>query len=264
VAGTVIDGKSHTTNLPWQLDEKVLAHTLGGPPVKLLNDLEAGGYGMLHLGPDDLHVLIPGSHPGRKGHAAVIAAGTGLGECILCWDGQRYIPMASEGGHVDFAPRTDQEIELLRYLRTKVRGRVSIERVLSGPGFYDLYCFLRDSGHAAEPPALAEKLRGVDPDPIITRLGLAGEDALCVATLELFSTLYGVEAGNLALKCLPTRVFVGGGIAPKILPVLQRGSFMRGFTDKGRFSGFMKGIEVSVALNPEAPLVGAAYFARTM
>jgi glucokinase len=264
VAGPVFDGKCHTTNLPWELDEPVLAQAIGAERVKLLNDLEAAGYGMLHLSAAEMCVLNLGRSPGRKGHAAVIAAGTGLGESILCWDGQRYHPMASEGGHVDFAPRTDQEVELLRYLRAKVGGRVSIERVLSGPGFYDLYCFLRDSGHAAEPPSLAQRLRGVDPDPIITQLGLAGEDPLCVATLELFSTLYGVEAGNLALKCLPTRVFVGGGIAPKILPVLQKGSFMRGFTDKGRFADFMKGIEVSVALNPAAPLVGAAHYALTM
>jgi glucokinase len=262
VAGTVLDGKCHTTNLPWELDERVLAQAIDAPRVKLLNDVEAAGYGMLHLSADEMCVLNPGNRPGRKGHAAVIAAGTGLGEAILSWDGQRYHPMASEGGHVDFAPRTDQEIELLRYLRAKVGGRVSIERVLSGPGFYDMYCFLRDSGHAPEPRALAEKLRGVDPDPIITQLGLAGEDPLCFATLELFSILYGVEAGNLALKCLPTRVFVGGGIAPKILPVVRGGSFMRGFTDKGRFAELMKGIEVSVALNPAAPLIGAAHFAQ--
>jgi glucokinase len=264
VAGTVIDGKCHTTNLPWELDEQVLARAINAPRVKLLNDLEAAGYGMLHLSSNEMCVLNPSSHPGRKGHAAVIAAGTGLGEAILFWDGQRYHPMATEGGHVDFAPRTDQEIELLRYLRDKVGGRVSIERVLSGPGFYDLYCFLRDSGHASESRALAEKLHGADPDPIITQLGLAREDPLCVATLELFSILYGVEAGNLALKCLPTRVFVGGGIAPKILPVVQGGSFMRGFTDKGRFSGLMKAMEVSVALNPAAPLIGAAYYAQKM
>jgi glucokinase len=264
VAGTVLDGKCHTTNLPWQLDEQVLAQSIGAERVKLLNDLEAAGYGMLHLSSDEMCVLNHGSHPGRKGHSVVIAAGTGLGEAILCWDGQRYHPMASEGGHVDFAPRSDQEIELLRYLRAKIGRRVSIERVLSGPGFYDIYCFLRDSGHASEARALAEKIRGVDPDPIITQLGLAGEDPLCVATLELFSTLYGVEAGNLALKCLPTHVFVGGGIAPKILPVLRGGSFMRGFTDKGRFAEFMKSIEVSVALNPSAPLIGAAFYAEKM
>jgi glucokinase len=264
VAGPVRDGKSRTTNLPWELDEQVLARAIDAPQVKLLNDLEAAGYGMLHLSPEEMCVLNLSREPERQGHAAVIAAGTGLGEAILCWDGQRYIAMASEGGHVDFAPRTDQEIELLRYLRAKVGGRVSIERVLSGPGFYDLYCFLRDSGHAPEPPALAARLRGADPDVIITQLGLAGEDPLCVATLELFSTLYGVEAGNLALKCLPTRVFVGGGIAPKVLPVLRGGSFMRGFTDKGRFTEYMRGIEVSVALNPAAPLIGAAHFALTM
>src|SRR5262249_27225907 len=163
---------------------------------------------MLHLPADELCVLNSGSRPERRGHAAVIAAGTGLGEAILCWDGQRYIPIASEGGHIDFAPRTDQEIELLRYLRAKVGGRGSIERVLSGPGFYDLYCFLRDSGHAPEPREISGRPPGADPDPIITQLGLAGQDPLCVSTLELFSTLYGVEAGNLALKCLPTRVFV--------------------------------------------------------
>jgi glucokinase len=264
VAGTVQGGKSHTTNLPWQLDEQVLAQAIGAPRVKLLNDLEAAGYGMLHLSSEEMCVLNPGSHPGRTGHAGVIAAGTGLGEAILYWDGRRYHPTASEGGHVDFAPRTDQEIDLLRYLRAKIGGRVSIERVLSGPGIYNIYCFLRDSGHASEPRALAEKLPGVDPDPIITKLGLAREDPLCVATLELFATLYGVEAGNLALKCLANHVFVGGGIAPKILPVLQAGSFMRGFTDKGRFAELMKGMEVSVALNSAAPLIGAAYYAQRM
>jgi glucokinase len=265
VAGTVLDGKSHTTNLPWQLDEQVLARAIGAPRVKLLNDLEATGYGILQLPADELCVLNPGSRPGRRGHAAVIAAGTGLGEAILYWDGQRHHPIASEGGHVDFAPRTDQEIELLRYLRARIGGRVSIERVLSGPGFHDIYCFLRDSGHAAESPQLAALFRTEDPNPTITRLGLAGEDTLCVATLQLFSTLYGAEAGNLALKCLATGgVFVGGGIAPKILPVLQDGSFLRGFTDKGRFTEFMRSIEVSVALNPEAALIGAAYYAMRL
>jgi glucokinase len=262
VAGAVLEGKSRITNLPWQLDEQTLAQATGVPRVKLLNDLEAAAYGMLHLSPDELCVLNPGSRPGRRGHAAVIAAGTGLGEALLYWDGQRYHPMASEGGHADFAPRTDQEIELLRYLRSRSDGHVSYERVLSGPGFYNVYGFLRDSGYAPEPPWLAEKLVGKDPNPIITQVGLAGEDPLCVATLELFSTLYGAEAGNLALKCVATGgVFVGGGIALKMLKVLQNGSFLRGFTDKGRFSGLLKTIEVSVALNPAAPLIGAAHYA---
>ena len=262
VAGAVLDGKCHTTNLPWTLDEQVLARAIGVGRVKLLNDLEAAAYGMLQFSTDELCVLNPGSRPRRKGHAAVIAAGTGLGEALLCWDGQRHVAVPSEGGHVDFAPRTDQEIDLLRYLRARVGGRVSVERVLSGPGFHDIYCFLRDSGHAAESPQVAALLRTQDPNPTITRLGLAGEDPLCVATLQLFSALYGSEAGNLALKCLAVGgVFVGGGIAPKVLPVLQDGSFLRGFTDKGRFTDLMKGIEVSVALNPAAALIGAAYAA---
>src|SRR5215470_18195282 len=164
VAGTVIDGKCRTTNLPWQLDEQALALAVGAPRVKLLNDLEATGYGILQLPADELCALNPGSRPGRRGNAAVIAAGTGLGEAILYWDGQQHQPIPSEGGHVDFAPRTDQEIELLRYLRAKVGGRVSFERVLSGPGFYDIYCFLRDTGHAAESPQLAALLRAQDPN----------------------------------------------------------------------------------------------------
>ena len=262
VAGPVFDGKCQTTNLPWHLDERDLARAIGVPRAKLLNDLAATGYGLLQLPADELCVLSPASRPGRRGNAAVIAAGTGLGEAILYWDGRRHQPIATEGGHVDFAPRTDQEIDLLRYLRARIGGRVSVERVLSGPGFHDIYCFLRDSGHAAESPQLAALFRTEDPNPTITRLGLAGEDPLCVATLQLFSTLYGSEAGNLALKCLAVGgVLVGGGIAPKILPVLQNGSFMRGFTDKGRFAGFMQSLEVSVSLNQEAALIGAAYFA---
>jgi glucokinase len=262
VAGTVFDGKCHTTNLPWQLDELVLAWTIGTSRVKLLNDLEATGYGILQLPADELCILNPGSRPDRKGNLVVLAAGTGLGEAMLYWDGRRHHPIASEGGHADFAPRTEQEIELLRYLRAKIGGRVSIERVLSGPGFYDIYCFLRESGHGAEDPHPATKFGTEDPNPTITRLGLAGEDPLCLATLQLFSTLYGAEAGNLALRCLAIGgVFVGGGIAPKILPVLMDGSFLRGFTDKGRFTEVMKSIQVSIALNAAAPLIGAAHYA---
>jgi glucokinase len=262
VAGRVVDGKCHTTNLPWQLDERVLSRSLGTSQTKLLNDLQATGYGILQLPADELCVLNTGSRTDRKGNLAVVAAGTGLGEAILYWDGHRHRPIATEGGHADFAPRTDQEIELLRYLRAKTGGHVSIERVLSGPGFYDMYCFLRESRHCAESPQLGAALRTEDPNPTITRQGLAGEDPLCVATLQMFSTLYGAEAGNLALKCLATGgVFIGGGIARKILPVLLDGSFLRGFVDKGRFTEFMKSIQVSVALNPAAPLIGAAHYA---
>jgi len=263
VAGAVIDGRCKTTNLPWQLDEQRLAGAIRAPRAKLLNDLEAAAYGMLHLRPDELSLLSAGAKPKRKGNVAVIAAGTGLGEAMLFWDGSQYYPVASEGGHADFAPRTDQEIELLRYLRTKFGGHVSYERVLSGPGFFNLYTFLRDSGYAPEPTWLKEKLGNGDPSATITQVGLAGDDPLCSATLDLFAAIYGAEAGNLALKCLAVGgVYVGGGIAPKIIDKLKDGAFFRAFTDKGRFSSLMESIEVSVALNPRAPLIGAAHFAR--
>jgi glucokinase len=262
VAGAVIDGRCRTTNLPWQLDEQVLALAIGAPRAKLLNDLEAAAYGMLFLGPDELSILNEGARPKRQGNIAVIAAGTGLGEGMLVWDGRQHHPVASEGGHADFAPRTDREIDLLRYLRAKLDGHVSCERILSGPGFYNVYTFLRDTGVAPEPPELAAKLKTGDPSATITQLALAGSDPLCVLALEMFCEIYGAEAGNLALKCMAVGgVFVGGGIAPKILTALQDGSFMRGFTDKGRFDELLRGVEVRVALNPKAPLIGAANYA---
>jgi glucokinase len=262
VAGAVIDGVCKTTNLPWLLDEEVLARAIKAPRVKLLNDLEAAAYGMLFLPPNELLVLNPGSEPGRKGNVAVIAAGTGLGEAMLYWDGQRHHPLASEGGHADFAPQTDQDIDLLRYLRAKF-GHVSYERLLSGPGFFNIYCFLRDSGVAPEAAAVTEMIkRGEDPNPVIGQMGVDGTDRLSTAAMDLLITIYGAEAGNLALKCMAFGgVFVGGGIAPKLLPALQKGGFMRGFTAKGRFKGLMEGLEVKVALNPEAPLLGAAHYA---
>ena len=265
VAGAVIDGKSHTTNLPWNLDERELASVIQAPRVKLLNDLEAAAYGMLFLKPDELCQLHPGAATKRKGNGAVIAAGTGLGEAMLYWDGTRHHPLASEGGHCDFAPRTDQEMDLLRFLQKKLGGHISYERVLSGPGFLNIYSFLRDTGFAPESPELAKLVQTGEPNAAITERGLAGTDPLCAATLELFVTLYGAEAGNLALKCVAVGgVFVGGGIAPKMLPILKSGAFMRGFTDKGRFSELMKKIEVNVALNPRAPLIGAGHYAAGM
>jgi glucokinase len=262
VAGPVIDGKSKTTNLPWHLDERELARAIHAPQVKLLNDLEAAAYGMLFLTPAELAVLNPGVQPKRKGNVAVIAAGTGLGEAMLYWDGRQHHPLASEGGHADFAPQADREIELLRYLRDQCGGHVSYERVLSGPGFYSVYTFLRDRGYYPEPDWLAERLKQEEPNVVITQVGLAGQDPLCVATLDMFATMYGAEAGNLALKCVAVGgVYVGGGIAPKMLPALQNGSFMRGFMNKGRFADLMKSMDVSVALNPRAPLIGAAHYA---
>lgn len=261
VAGPVIDGQCHTTNLPWSLSEPSLAKVIGVSRVKLLNDLEAAAYGMLFLGANERVTLNPGKAD-ALGNIAVVAAGTGLGEAQLYWDGQRHHPIASEGGHCDFAPRTDREIELLNYLRQRLDGHVSYERILSGPGLFTVYQFLRDSGYGSEPDWLTDELRAGDPSAAISRHGLAGDDALCAAALEMFVSIYGAEAGNLALKCLSAGgVYIGGGIAPKILPALTDGRFMQAFLDKGRFAPLLKDMPVSVATNPQAPLLGAAHFA---
>lgn len=262
VAGAVVEGKCTTTNLPWTLAERDLAQALKVPTVKLLNDLEATAFGMLYLKPEELVELNAGHQPPRKGNVAVIAAGTGLGEAFLYWDGIKHLPMASEGGHADFAPRNELEIDLLLYLRKQIGGRVSYERVLSGPGIYKIYCFLRDTGRGSEAPEVAEQLKTNDPSPLVTRLGLAGKDPLCVAALELFSTLYGAEAGNLALISVSLGgVYIGGGIAPRLLPILQNGGFLRAFTDKGRFRSLLSGIPIRVSLNARTALLGAAEFA---
>jgi glucokinase len=266
VAGPCLDGKCRATNLPWEFDEVELAAVVGAPRVKLLNDLEAAAYGMLYLKPDELAPLNPRARARHGGNVAVLAAGTGLGEAILYWDGQRYHPLASEGGHTDFAPTNELEIDFLRYLQAKYPGHVSYERVLSGPGFFNLFSFLRERKYARESPALAEKLaEGGNPNAVITELGLANADPLCVATLEIFAALYGAEAGNLALKCLSVGgVFLGGGIAPKMLPALREGPFLSAFVDKGRFRPLLEAMPVQVALNPRAPLLGAAHYALRM
>ena len=263
VAGAVMDGRVHTTNLPWTLDEEALASTLGARRATLLNDLEAAAYGTLHLSLAEKHVLNPGTSRRKRGNIAVIAAGTGLGEAILFFDGQKYQPIASEGGHADFAPQSDAEVALHKYLRDKFHGHVSYERVLSGPGFFNVYSFFRDAGHALEPAWLADRIAAEDPSAVVAEVGLAGGDPNCVATLDLFATIYGAEAGNLALKALAVGgVFVAGGIAPKILPALTRNdAFLKGFFAKGRFTDLMKNLHVSIALNPRAPLIGAAYYA---
>lgn len=262
VAGAVIAGRCQATNLPWSMDESSLAQAIGAPRVKLLNDLEAAAYGMLFLKPQELVSLNASAGPPRQGNIAVLAAGTGLGEAILYWDGKGYQPLACEGGHCDFAPRTDIEMELLRYLRERFHGHVSYERVLSGPGYVNIFEFLRDRGYYAVSPQLEAKIKQGELSVVVTQEGLAGTDPLCARTNELFSEIYGAEAGNLALKCLAVGgVFVGGGIAPKMLPALQNGSFLRGFTDKGRFAGLMRSLPVHVALNPRAPLLGAAHYA---
>ncbi len=265
IPGVIIEGRAHTTNLTWNVSESALEAALKCR-VNLLNDLQATAFGVRYLAPEELEVLNPGARPKHKGNVAVIAAGTGLGEAFLCFDGSQHHPMASEGGHADFAPRTEREIELLRYLQTHFGSHISNERVLSGPGLYNIYCFLRDTGFAPEPQWLKEELAaGGDHNAIISEAGLGRKSALCEETLEMFASIYGAESGNVALRCMAVGgVFVAGGIAPKLIKVLGNGKFMEAFLDKGRMRAVLREIEVSVALNPHAPLIGAAHFALNM
>ncbi|HEV8440898.1 MAG TPA: glucokinase [Methylomirabilota bacterium] len=254
VAGAVVGGRSRITNLPWDLEEAALARAIGVARVKLLNDLEAAAHGVLSL-PADGFTTLQAGRP-RPGHRVLIAAGTGLGEAILAWDGVRHIVVSSEGGHTDFAPRSEREIELLRFLRRRF-DHVSYERVLSGPGLHEIYRFLRASGRA--PAWLDEKLAGGDPSAVISAVALSGDDPVCVEALDLFVSVYGAEAGNLALKALAIGgVYVGGGIAPKIRPKLEDGRFLTAFRDKGRFSPLMAAIPVALVVEPRAALLGAA------
>lgn len=263
VAGPVIDGVCRTTNLPWVIDERSLATTTGVSRVKLLNDLQAMALGLLRLGPEEWAELNPDAEP-CTGNRAVLAAGTGLGEAILYWDGMNYHPLATEGGHTDFAPNDALEDGLVVYLREKLGGHVSYERILSGPGITNIYSYLRDSQHLPESPVLAQALAKADDDParVISCYALEHNDPLARETLRLFARIYGAEAGNLVLKCLARGgVLIGGGIAPKILAALTDGEFMEAFCAKGRFTSFMRTIPVRVALNPGTGLLGAADYA---
>ncbi len=263
VAGPVIDNRCRTTNLPWVIDGSALAQRFEIPHVRLLNDLEATAHGLLLLRPDEVVVLNAGTPPKKKQALALIAAGTGLGECILCWDGTRYRPMPSEGGHTDFAPNSDSEIELLRHLRGSYL-HVSYERIVSGPGLHAVYEYLRDT-KKNEPTWLAEKIKAGDPAAEIAQAGLSGQTEIAKQALDLFASIYGAEAGNLALKALTLDgVYVAGGIAPKLLKKLQDGSFMRGFTNKGRYKRLMSQIPVKVVTNDKTALLGAASVAAQL
>ncbi len=251
VAGPVIDRRVKATNLPWIVDADELGAQLFTQHVVLLNDLEATGYSLASLKPSEVATLNRGT-PSPKAPQALVAAGTGLGEAILFWDGDRYIVSSSEGGHSDFAPRTEREIELLRYLK-KRNEFVSEELILSGRGFRTIHEFL-------DPSMTHPSFVGPDADaaPEITRLGLAGTCPVCVQALDLWVTLYGAETGNLALKALARGgVWVAGGIAVKIRSKMEDGTFFRAFCEKEKFSEVMAQIPIYMILNEEAPLIGA-------
>ncbi|NOT85148.1 MAG: glucokinase, partial [Methylococcaceae bacterium] len=255
IAGPIVEGDCHATNLPWQLIKATIAEQLQTQRLSLLNDLEATAWGVLGLPLSDFVELNTHAEQ-RSGHVAILAAGTGLGESLCCWDGQRYQVMPSEGGHVDFAPTSEQEIDLLRFLMRQYSGHVSYERVVSGMGLVNIYQFLKHSGFAIEHPEIAEKMAQNDPGAVIGAAGIANTDALCVETLRLFCRLYGAQAGNLALTCLPYGgVFLAGGIAAKILPFITQGDFIQGFLDKGRYQPLLAKLSVKICTNPEVALI---------
>jgi glucokinase len=260
VAGPEKDGRIETPNLPWVVDSRRLAEILGVPKVTLLNDLNANAYGLRHLGPTDFAILQAGAHD-AVGNQAILSAGTGLGCAGLYWDGQRHRPFATEGGHVDFAPRNHLEAELMEQI-ARDKGRVSAERILSGSGLVRIYGYLRERSGVPEPAALAERFAKEDPAAVVSRSALSEQDPVCVQALDMFVSAYGAEAGNVALRMLATGgVFLGGGIAPKNLPAFQRGSFMNAFLNKGRMRPLLETVPVLVVLNDRTALWGAAHCA---
>jgi glucokinase len=260
VAGPVIDGRSDAPNLPWSIDASLLAREIGLASIGLLNDLEANAYGIAELGPEDFEILNVGS-TNAAGNQVVISAGTGLGVAGLYWDGQNHHPFATENGHADFAPNNELEIELLHHLRGKY-GHVSWERVVSGPGLVGVYEFLRDTGRGSEPPWLRDAFSTEDPAAVISRAAQDGSSEICRHALDVFTSVYGAEAGNVALGVMATGgVYVGGGIAPKIIDTLKRGIFMEAFRAKGRLRGLLEAMPVRVILNDLTALLGAARWA---
>lgn len=261
IAGPIINERCRTTNLPWDIKAKDLRSHFSIDSVKLLNDLEATAYGMLYLEEDEFLDLNPTGRK-NKGNIAVIAAGTGLGEAVLYWDGNSYHPIGTEGGHTDFAPISSQQDELLTWLRRRYPGHVSYERIASGMGIYTLYEFLSETGFAPEPQAMLNIADGEDKSAMVSRCALEQKDPLCMEVLRLFAEIYAAEAGNLALKSMSLGgVYIGGGIAPKILPIIKSDYFLNAFASKGRFEELLRGMQLKVSLNPKTALLGAARFA---
>jgi glucokinase len=260
VAGPVVAGKSRLINLPWVMDERQLGNALNLPSVRLLNDLNAIAHGVPHLEPDDVHT-INRVHHGNGGALAVVAPGTGLGQAFLTLDGDRYRVHPSEGGHADFAPADELQAGLYRYLQERCE-QVSWERVCSGRGLPNIYDYLRDTRHAEEPSWLAEQLESApDRTPIIVNAALNPESGceLCIATLDVFMSILGSVAGNFALQVLATGgVYLGGGIPPRILSILQAERFLNAFARKESYQDLLHTVPVHIILHPEVALFGAA------
>lgn len=265
VPGPVIHGRAEATNLPWKLDEKTISATLGVKKVKLVNDLVATTSAVPHLRASELVVLHPGvKQVDRTAARAVLAPGTGLGQAYLIWDGERYVAHASEGGHVDFAPTNDLEIELYRYLHEKY-ARVSLERIYCGPGLLAIFTFLQEVRGIPVPHELQERMRNGDQAAVISQTGLSGEFDICVQTMDLFVTGLGIIAGNLVLTYLATGgVYLGGGIPPKILPLLRDKKVVQAYLNKGRLSNLVEDTPLYVIADDHVALLGAAHLAARL
>jgi glucokinase len=263
IAGPVIDGKTVATNLPWMLSEKPLGRSLNIRKLSLVNDLVANARGIALMKKDDFASLDRGRQ--TEGNRALLSAGTGLGAAILFWDGERHVVSPSEGGHVEFGPKNRLELGLLRYLFERF-GHVSYERILSGAGLFNIYQFLRDTGACgSEPRRLSLRMEEEDPAAVITETARLGKNKICQAALHLFVSIYGAAAGNLALQVMASGgVYLGGGIAPKIIWKLRDGTFMKAFRDKGRLSPIVGRIPVKVIMNDRAALWGAAAHAAEL
>ncbi len=262
VAGPVIEGDCDATNLPWSLRQQAIMELTGSEKVRLLNDLEATAWGVLALPEQEFVELNPQAKNG-SGNIAVIAAGTGLGEAVIYWNGRTHHVMSTEGGHADFAPLDDLEIELLRFLQKKYSGHVSYERLVSGMGVRNIYQFLKSINYRPVTEETEQLMREQDAGAVISSMAKQEKDQLCTKAMQIFCGIYGAEAGNLALKILAYGgVVLAGGIAGKNLELLRQGEFMRRFLDKGRYRPMMQNISVKVCMNPQAALLGAAKFAE--
>ena len=270
IAGPVINNTCNLTNLNWVLETERLEIELDIPKISLLNDFAANSFGILGLKDFDVHTLQAGEAR-EDAPIAVIGAGTGLGEAFLIPQGKKYQIFASEGGHADFAPRNDLETALLKYLRTRLKvEHISVERVVSGQGIASIYQFLRDSKFAPESPEIGDRIKTwereakktIDPAAIISQAAFKQSDRLCEKTMEIFLEAYGAETGNLALKLLSYGgIYIAGGIAAKVLPLMQDGRFLNTFKDKGRVSALIEEIPVHIVLNPQVGLVGSVLYA---
>jgi glucokinase len=260
VAGPVRAGRSKISNLPWVIDAREIAQQLALNSVGLLNDLEAYAYGIDGLESKDFITLSEGAE-GAEGNRAVISAKTGLGMAGLYWDGFRHHPFACEGGHADFAPRNELQMELLSYLQKKY-GRISCERILSGPGIKNIYDFLRDAHKAEEPEWLRAQMSAApDPPALISQMALENKSTICGQTLSIFVSVFGAETGNCALNFMSTGgIFIGGSIAAKIIRKMNDPVFLESFLDKGRMATILKDMPVKIVANDDSGIIGAARY----